>query len=63
LIAKEEAANYLPENGRVLITCKDGNITSMRVVHDDEHVSSLTALFELAKLAGYTVIKNDAGEL
>lgn len=63
MIAKEEAASYLPENGRILITCKNGDIASMRVVHDNEHVASLNALFELAKLAGYTVTKNGEGEL
>lgn len=63
MIAKEEAANYLPENGRVLITCKNGVITSLRVVHDNEHVTSLKALFELAKLAGYTITKNGDSEL
>lgn len=60
---EQEAGSYLPENGRTLVTCENGKIIHVRTVHDDEHVSSLKALFELAKLAGYTVIKNDGSKL
>nr|DAO00263.1 MAG TPA: hypothetical protein [Caudoviricetes sp.] len=28
-------------------------------MHPDEHVATLNALFELAKLSGYTIIKPD----
>jgi len=63
VIENEEADSYLPEDGRVLVTRKNGKVTNVRIVHDDEHVASLNALFELAKLAGYTVIKNGEGEL
>ena len=62
MIHKETAVLNLPDDGRVLITCKDGAISSVRVVQDNEHMASLKALLELARLAGYTVTKNDGAE-
>ncbi|ELJ0168729.1 hypothetical protein AB3T32_004134 [Klebsiella variicola] len=59
MIDKKNAGELLPDDGDVLITCERGIITKTRVVHRDEHVSSLNALFELAKLSGYTIIKPD----
>lgn len=48
MIHKETAVLNLPDDGRVLITCKDGAISSVRVVGDNEHMASLKALLELA---------------
>ncbi len=59
MLDKTEAGRYLPEDGRVLFTCKNGKITSARVIYDDEHVASLKALIELVKMAGYTVELED----
>lgn len=63
MIEIAEVVEQLPDDGRVLITCKNGVICSVRDVHEDEHVASLNALFELAKMAGYTIIKNDCIKL
>lgn len=60
---EQEAGSYLPENGRALVTCENGKVTNVRIVHDDEHTASLKTLLELVKLAGYTVIKNDESQL
>ena len=45
---KTEVGDHLPDNGRVLITCKNGKVTSVRNVYDDEHVASLKSLAEQA---------------
>jgi hypothetical protein len=63
VIEIEEVVGQLPADGRVLITCKNGVIYSVRDVQENEHVASLNALFELAKMAGYTIIKNDGIKL
>lgn len=57
MIDKSEAGNYLPDNGRILLTCKNGVVTAVRIVHENEHVASLKSLFELAELAGYDIVK------
>ncbi|MGK0735958.1 hypothetical protein ACSFCT_04075 [Yokenella regensburgei] len=57
MIEKMEAGNYLPDNGAVLFTCKNGKITAVRKVHEDEHVASLKSLIELAEMAGYEIVK------
>ena len=63
MIEIAEVIEQLPADGRVLITCKDGVICSIRDVHENEHVASLNVLIELAKRAGYTIIKNGRVEL
>lgn len=57
MINKSEAADHLPDNGRILFTCKNGKIQSVRSVCEDEHVSSLKSLIELAEKAGYMIVK------
>jgi len=49
---KMEAERYLPEDGRVLFTCKNGKIASARILYDDEYVASLKVLIDLASMAG-----------
>ncbi|AUV39963.1 hypothetical protein ACVB2U_002748 [Klebsiella pneumoniae] len=59
MVDKKDAGDLLPDDGDVLITCENGKIKKTRKVHPDEHVATLNALFELAKLTGYTIIKPD----
>lgn len=59
VVDKKDAGDLLPDDGDVLITCENGKIKKTRTVHSDEHVATLNALFELAKLTGYTIIKPD----
>lgn len=59
VVDKKDAGDLLPDDGDVLITCENGKIKKTRIVHSDEHVATLNALFELAKLTGYTIIKPD----
>lgn len=54
---KSEVGEQLPDNGRVLVTCKNGQVTAFRKVYDDEHVASLKALLELAQQAGCVVVQ------
>ena len=63
VIDKKDAGDLLPDDGDVLITCEKGKIKKARIVHSDEHVATLNALFELAKLTGYTIIKPDGNML
>lgn len=63
MIDKKNAGDLLPDNGAVLITCERGKIKQVRNVNSDEHIASLNALFELAKLSGYTIIKPDGSVL
>lgn len=59
MVEKKDAGDLLPDDGDVLITCQNGKINKTRMVHSDEHIATLNALFELAKLSGYTIIKPD----
>lgn len=63
VVDKRHAGDILPDDGAVLITCEKGVIKKTRIVHPDEHVATLNALFELAKLSGYTIIKPDGNML
>ncbi|HID4048090.1 TPA: hypothetical protein ACXE9F_004623 [Pluralibacter gergoviae] len=59
MFEKSAVGEVLPDNGRVLLTCKNGKVTAARVIHDDEHITTLKSLFELAELAGYIIVKKD----
>jgi len=59
VIEKTEAGNHLPDNGRVLFTCKNGKITAVRTIYADEHIASLKSLIEMAEMAGCTIVKKD----
>ena len=63
VVDKKDAGDLLPDDGDVLITCENGRSKKTRIVHSDEHVATLNALFELAKLTGYTIIKPDGNML
>ncbi|EJZ3832965.1 TPA: hypothetical protein ACITD7_000918 [Salmonella enterica subsp. enterica serovar Saintpaul] len=57
MFKKTEIGEHLPDNGRVLITCKNGKVMALRNVYDDEHVASLKSLLELAEQAGCIVVQ------
>lgn len=59
VIEKTEIGDHLPDNGRVLVTLRNGKISSLRIAHDDEHLASLKSLFELAELSGFTIVEKD----
>lgn len=54
----EELAEFLPEDGRVVITCSRGQINSCELMRNDQYVASLETLIELLCDAGYAVTKN-----
>jgi len=60
---KTEVGEHLPDNGRVLITCKNGKVTALRNIYDDEHIANLKSLIEMAELSGYTVVEKDKTRL
>ncbi|GKV93540.1 hypothetical protein H2Y56_05990 [Pectobacterium aroidearum] len=53
----------IPESGRVLITCENGDVTSIRIVAENEHVTTFNALIDLAKLAGYNIVSSNGNTL
>ncbi|EDB3358984.1 hypothetical protein GJY99_03425 [Salmonella enterica] len=57
MFKKTEIGEHLPDNGRVLITCKNGKVIALRNVYDDEYVASLKSLLELAEQAGCIVVQ------
>ncbi|PYZ79229.1 hypothetical protein DNK65_13720 [Citrobacter koseri] len=57
MFKKTEVGEHPPDNGRVLITCKNGKVTALRNIYDDEHVASLKSLLELAEQAGCIVVQ------
>ena len=59
VIEKTEIGDHLPDNGRVLVTLRNGKISSLRIAHDDEHLASLKSLFELTELSGFTIVEKD----
>lgn len=59
VIEKSEVGDHLPDNGRVLVTLRNGKISALRIAHDDEHLASLKSLFELAELSGFSIVEKD----
>ncbi|WEA51112.1 hypothetical protein PWO23_08605 [Serratia marcescens] len=59
MIDIKDLIKSLPTTGKMVITCKDGAITSTRIVKDNEHVASLNALIDMAKQSGYSVVSPD----
>lgn len=47
----------------MVISCENGVITGIRVVKDNKHIASLNALIDLAKSAGYSVVRPDGNAL
>ena len=60
---EQEIINNLPSDGRVLLRCEGGRITSARTLRDNEHVASLNALIDMAKQSGYSVVSPDGSTL
>ncbi|WJV61025.1 hypothetical protein PCO87_14250 [Pectobacteriaceae bacterium C52] len=56
MIDIDEVISGLSENCRVLIKCEHGQVVSVRIVGDDEHIATLNALIDLAKSAGYKIV-------
>ncbi|MMZ41469.1 hypothetical protein D3C76_1468200 [compost metagenome] len=54
---------HLPDNGLVVVRRKDGRTIGLRLVKDDEHISTLYAMLEVAKLAGYSIVAPDGNKL
>ncbi|ASM07612.1 hypothetical protein [Serratia marcescens] len=63
MIDIEDFIKSLPNTGRVVITCEKGSITGTRIVKDNEHIASFNALIDLAKSAGYSVVRPDGNAL
>ncbi|ASM16256.1 hypothetical protein BVG90_05805 [Serratia marcescens] len=63
MIDIEDLIKSLPNTGRVVITCENGSITGTRIVKENEHIASFNALIDLAKSAGYSVVRPDGNAL
>lgn len=63
MIDFEGLLKSLPNTGRIVITCDNGSITGIRIVKNNEHIASLNALIDLAKSAGYSVVRPDGNAL
>ncbi|WP_213680076.1 hypothetical protein [Serratia marcescens] len=63
MIDFEDLLKSLPNTGRVVITCEKGSITGTRIVKENEHIASFNALIDLAKSAGYSVVRPDGNAL
>ena len=63
MIEKTEVGDHLPDNGRVLVTLRNGKVSAIRLAHEDEHLASLKSLFELAKLSGFSIVEKDKSKV
>lgn len=63
MIDIEDLSESLPSTGRMVVTCENGAITGTRILKDNEHIASLNALIDLAKSAGYSVVRPDGNAL
>lgn len=63
MFKKTEVGEHLPDNGRVLITYKNGKVTAFRKINDSEYVASLKSLLDLAEKAGYAVVQRGNTEI
>ncbi len=59
MIIEQDIIKKLPSDGRVLLRCEGGRITSARTLRDNEHIASLNALIDIAKQSGYSVVSPD----
>jgi len=50
-----EAIKTVSEGGKFVITCDNGEITSLERVRDDQHVLSLAELLYLLREAGFRI--------
>lgn len=63
MIIEQDIINNLPYQGRVLLRCEGGRVTSVRTLRENEHVASLNALIDIAKQSGYSVVSPDGHTL
>lgn len=63
MIDIEDLIKSLPNTGRVVITCENGSITGSLIVKENEHIASFNALIDLAKSAGYSIVRPDGNAL
>ncbi|HEB0104032.1 TPA: hypothetical protein RYX73_004866 [Serratia marcescens] len=63
MIDIKDLLKSLPSTGRMAITCDSGVIAGTRIVKENEYVASLNTLIELAKSAGYSVVRPDGNAL
>ncbi|OPJ98908.1 hypothetical protein B1R44_10580 [Serratia marcescens] len=63
MIYFEDLLKSLPNTGRVVITFEKGSITGTRIVKENEHIASFNALIDLAKSAGYSIVRPDGSAL
>ncbi|MGP0842567.1 MULTISPECIES: hypothetical protein [Serratia] len=63
MIDIKDLVKALPSTGRVIFTCDHGVITGTRILKDNECIASLNALIDLAKSAGYSVVRPDGNAL
>ncbi len=60
---EQDIIKKLPYYGRVLLRCEGGRVTGVRTLRDNEHVASFNALIDLAKCAGYSIVRPDGKAL
>lgn len=63
MIDIKDLIKSLPNTGRVVFTCDNGVITGTRIVMENEHIASFNALIDLAKSAGYSIVRPDGNAL
>lgn len=63
MIDIKDLVKSLPNTGRVIVTCDNNVITGSRVVKENEHIVSFNALIDLAKTAGYSIVRPDGNAL
>ncbi|OKP25459.1 hypothetical protein BSQ35_03015 [Serratia liquefaciens] len=63
MIDIKDLIKSLPSTGRIVITCDNGVIAGTRIVKENEHIASFNALIDLAKFAGYSIVRPDGNAL
>lgn len=63
MIDLKELNDLLPVDGLVVIRREKGKTVSVRLVKEDEHISTLNAMLEVAKLAGYSIVAPNGNKL
>jgi hypothetical protein len=63
MIDLKELNDLLPVDGLVVIRREKGNTVGLRLVKEDEHISTLIAMLEVAKLAGYSIVAPNGNKL
>lgn len=63
MIDLKELNDLLPVDGLVVIRREKGKTVGLRLVKEDEHISTLNAMLEVAKLAGYSIVAPNGNKL